>query len=49
MLKKCMRFTKTRYTTGMMSEAISKKKKTVIEKIYKLGKLPGIDIVFTIC
>jgi hypothetical protein len=30
------------------NEAIKRKKKTVIENIHKLGKLPGIDVAFTI-
>jgi hypothetical protein len=30
------------------NESIKRKKKTVIENIYKLGKFPGIDVAFTI-
>jgi hypothetical protein len=30
------------------NEAISRKKKTLIKNIHKLGKLPGIDVAFTI-
>ena len=35
-------------TRKRQSEAIRRKKKTVIEKIYKLGQLPGIDVAFFI-
>jgi hypothetical protein len=31
------------------NEAISRKKKTLIKNIHELGKLPGIDVAFTIC
>jgi hypothetical protein len=30
------------------NEAIKRKKKTVIENIHMLGKLPGIDVAFSI-
>jgi hypothetical protein len=30
------------------NEAISRKKKTLIKNIHKLGKLPSIDVAFTI-
>ena len=30
------------------NEAIKRKKKTVIKNIYKLRKLPNIDVAFTI-
>jgi hypothetical protein len=36
-------------TRKRQNEAISKKKKTLIKNIHKLGKLPGIDVAFTIC
>jgi hypothetical protein len=35
-------------TRKRQNEAISKKKKTLIKNIHKLGKLPGIDMSFTI-
>jgi hypothetical protein len=35
-------------TRKRQNEAISKKKKTLIKNIHKLGKLPGIDVAFTI-
>jgi hypothetical protein len=31
------------------SEAVRRKKKTVIKQIHKLGKYPGIDVAYTIC
>jgi hypothetical protein len=31
------------------SEAIRRKKRTVIKNIHKLGQLPSIDIAFTVC
>ncbi|KAH6661612.1 hypothetical protein B0J14DRAFT_690377 [Halenospora varia] len=30
-------------------EGVSRKTKTLLNKSYKLGKLPGIDIALTIC
>ena len=36
-------------TRKRQNEAISRKKKTIIKNIHKLGKLPGIDLAFTIC
>jgi hypothetical protein len=30
------------------NEAINRKKKTLIKNFHKLGKLPGIDVAFTI-
>jgi len=35
-------------TRQRQNEAISKKKKTLIKHIHKFGKLPSIDVAFTI-
>jgi hypothetical protein len=35
-------------TRKRQNKAISRKKKTLIKNIYKLGKLPSIDIAFII-
>jgi hypothetical protein len=36
-------------TRKRQNEAISREKKTIIKNIHKLGKLPGINLAFTIC